>query len=245
MILEFAEGAKLYVPLTRLDLIQKYRSTDTGPAPALNRLGSQQWTKTKARVRKAMAGHGRRAAQALRRAQGRQGTAFSPDNEFQREFEDAFDYNETDDQITAIADIKTTWNPPRPWTACSAATWATAKPKSPCAPPSKPCRTASRSPSSPHHRPRLPALRDLQAALRQVPRQRRDDLALPHRQGAERHLERVARRASRHPHRHPPPALQRLKFQDLGLLVVDEEQRFGVRHKERLKQMRARSTCSP
>ena len=54
MILEFAESAKLYVPLTRLDLIQKYRSTDTGPAPVLNRLGSQQWTKTKARVRKAM-----------------------------------------------------------------------------------------------------------------------------------------------------------------------------------------------
>ena len=54
MILEFAEAAKLYVPLTRLDLIQKYRSTDTGPAPVLNRLGSQQWAKTKARVRKAM-----------------------------------------------------------------------------------------------------------------------------------------------------------------------------------------------
>ena len=54
MILEFAEPAKLYVPLTRLDLIQKYRSTDAGPAPVLNRLGSQQWAKTKARVRKAM-----------------------------------------------------------------------------------------------------------------------------------------------------------------------------------------------
>jgi len=47
MILEFAEAAKLYVPLTRLDLIQKYRSTDAGPAPVLNRLGSQQWTKTR------------------------------------------------------------------------------------------------------------------------------------------------------------------------------------------------------
>ena len=54
MILEFAEQAKLYVPLTRLDLIQKYRSTDTGPAPVLNKLGSQQWVKTKARVKKAM-----------------------------------------------------------------------------------------------------------------------------------------------------------------------------------------------
>ncbi len=54
MILEFADQAKLYVPLTRLDLIQKYRSTDTGPAPELNKLGNQQWAKTKARVKKAM-----------------------------------------------------------------------------------------------------------------------------------------------------------------------------------------------
>ena len=54
MVLEFAEQARLYVPLTRLDLIQKYRSTDAGPAPVLNRLGTQQWAKAKARVRKAM-----------------------------------------------------------------------------------------------------------------------------------------------------------------------------------------------
>ena len=54
MILEFADQAKLYVPLTRLDLIQKYRSTDTGPAPELNKLGNQAWAKTKARVKKAM-----------------------------------------------------------------------------------------------------------------------------------------------------------------------------------------------
>ena len=55
MVLEFAEQARLYVPLTRLDLIQKYRSTDAGPTPVLNKLGSQQWTKTRARVKKAMA----------------------------------------------------------------------------------------------------------------------------------------------------------------------------------------------
>ena len=55
MVLEFADQARLYVPLTRLDLIQKYRSTDAGPQPVLNKLGSQQWTKTRARVKKAMA----------------------------------------------------------------------------------------------------------------------------------------------------------------------------------------------
>ena len=53
MLLEYAEGARLYVPLTRLDLIQKYRSSE-GAKPALNHLGTQAWSKTKARVRKAM-----------------------------------------------------------------------------------------------------------------------------------------------------------------------------------------------
>ena len=53
MVLEYAEGARLYVPLTRLDLVQKYRSSE-GVKPVLNRLGTQQWQKTKARVKKAM-----------------------------------------------------------------------------------------------------------------------------------------------------------------------------------------------
>ncbi len=99
MILEFAEAAKLYVPLTRLDLIQKYRSTDAGPAPVLNRLGSQQWAKTKARVRKAMQDMTGELLKLYAERTTAQGTAFSKDNEFQREFEDSFDYSETDDQI--------------------------------------------------------------------------------------------------------------------------------------------------
>ncbi|HVZ85286.1 MAG TPA: CarD family transcriptional regulator, partial [Terracidiphilus sp.] len=106
MILEFAEQAKLYVPLTRLDLIQKYRSTDTGPAPVLNKLGSQQWVKTKARVRKAMQDMAGELLKLYAERHTAQGTAFAPDNEFQREFEDSFDYNETDDQLTAIEAIK-------------------------------------------------------------------------------------------------------------------------------------------
>src|SRR6185437_9869302 len=101
-----AEAARLYVPLTRLDLIQKYRSTDTGPAPVLHRLGSAQWTRTKARVRKAMADMADELLKLYAVRKAAQGNAFSADNQFQREFEDAFDFNETDDQITSIADIK-------------------------------------------------------------------------------------------------------------------------------------------
>src|SRR5580658_2503773 len=106
MILEFAEQAKLYVPLTRLDLIQKYRSTDAGPAPVLNKLGSQQWAKTKARVRKAMQDMAGELLKLYAERTTAQGTAFSKDNEFQREFEDSFDYTETDDQLSAIRAIK-------------------------------------------------------------------------------------------------------------------------------------------
>ncbi len=98
--------AKLYVPLTRLDLIQKYRSTDTGPAPQLNKLGTQAWQKTKARVKKAMADMSAELLKLYAQRKAALGTAFSPDTNMQREFEDAFDFNETDDQITAIADIK-------------------------------------------------------------------------------------------------------------------------------------------
>ena len=106
MILEFAEQAKLYVPLTRLDLIQKYRSTDTGPAPVLNKLGSQQWAKTKSRVRKAMQDMAGELLKLYAQRTTAQGTAFSKDNEFQREFEGSFDYRETDDQLSAIRAIK-------------------------------------------------------------------------------------------------------------------------------------------
>src|ERR1035437_3839660 len=101
MILEFAEQAKLYVPLTRLDLIQKYSSTDDGPTPILNKLGSQQWTKTRARVKKAMADMADELLKLYAERQAAKGTAFSKDNEFQKEFEDSFDYRETDDQLSA------------------------------------------------------------------------------------------------------------------------------------------------
>jgi transcription-repair coupling factor (superfamily II helicase) len=109
MILEFAEGARLYVPLTRLDLIQRYRSSEggaNGTGPVLNKLGSQNWAKTKARVRKAMEDMTEELLKLYAQRKAARGHQFTPDNEFQREFEDAFDFTETDDQLSAIKDIK-------------------------------------------------------------------------------------------------------------------------------------------
>src|SRR5579864_1504054 len=104
MLLEYADGARLYVPLTRLDLIQKYRSSE-GAKPALSHLGTQAWAKTKSRVRKAMKDMADELLKLYAERKMAQGHAFPAGNEFVREFEDAFEFSETDDQAQAITDV--------------------------------------------------------------------------------------------------------------------------------------------
>ena len=89
MVLEYAEGARLYVPLTRLDLVQKYRSSE-GVKPVLNRLGTAQWQKTKARVKKAMRDMAEELLKLYAVRKTAEGHAFASDTECQREFEDTF-----------------------------------------------------------------------------------------------------------------------------------------------------------
>jgi transcription-repair coupling factor (superfamily II helicase) len=240
MILTFAEEAKLYIPLTRLDLIQKYRSTETGPAPQLNRLGNPAWAKTKARVKKAMQDMAEELLKLYAQRKAAVGTAFSADNNMQREFEDAFDFNETDDQITAIADIKTDMESTQPMDRLLCGDVGYGK-----------TEVAMR------------------AAFKAVQDGKQVAVLTPTTVLCFQHFESFKRRFSKFPvvvemlsrfrtAKEKKEILERteqgkvdiligthallsqgLKFQDLGLLVVDEEQRFGVRHKERLKQMRA------
>jgi transcription-repair coupling factor (superfamily II helicase) len=239
MILEFADAAKLYVPLTRLDLIQKYRSTDTGPAPVLNKLGSQQWQKTKARVRKAMQDMTGELLKLYAERKTAQGTAFSKDNEFQKEFEESFDYNETDDQLSAIRAIKYDMESTMPMdrllcgdvgygkteVAMRAAFKAVqdGKQVAVLTPTTILCfqhfetfkRRFSMFPINIEMISRFRSAKEQQAIVEKVETGKIDILIGTHR-----------------------ILSKDIKFQDLGLLVVDEEQRFGVRHKERLKQMR-------
>src|ERR1700678_34085 len=239
MVLEFAEQARLYVPLTRLDLIQKYRSTDAGPTPVLNKLGSQQWTKTRARVKKAMADMADELLKLYAERQAAKGHAFNVDNEFQLEFEEAFDYTETDDQLNAIADIKRDMESTRPMdrllcgdvgygkteVAMRAAFKAVQDGKQVAV--LTPTTILSfqhfetfkkrfaQFPINIEMISRFRTAKEQKAIVEQVETGRIDILI-----GTHRLLSKDVR------------------FQDLGLLVVDEEQRFGVKHKERLKQMR-------
>jgi transcription-repair coupling factor (superfamily II helicase) len=238
MILEYAEGARLYVPLTRLDLVQKYRSSE-GVKPVLNRLGTQQWQKTKSRVKKAMKDMAEELLKLYATRKTAQGHGFAADSEWQREFEDAFEFSETEDQMDAIIDVKHDMESPTPMDRLLCGDVGYGK-----------TEVAMR------------------AAFKAVSDNRQVAVLAPTTVLAFQHFNTFRQRFAAFPlkidmlSRFRTPKQQKetlakiedgqvdivigthrllskdVKFSDLGLMIVDEEQRFGVRHKERLKQLR-------
>jgi len=238
MLLEFAEAARLYVPLTRLDLIQKYRSAE-GAKPVLSHLGTGTWAKTKARVRKAMKDMADELLKLYAQRQMAQGHAFPADTEWMKEFEDAFEFTETEDQAQAIVDVKSDMESGRPMDRLL-------------------CGDVGYGKTEVAMRAAFKALSDNKQVA----------VLAPTTVLAFQHYETFKQRFAAFPitiemiSRFRSPKQQKeilrkveagkidvligthrilskdIKFSDLGLLIVDEEQRFGVRHKERLKQMR-------
>jgi len=238
MLLEYAEGARLYVPLTRLDLIQKYRSSE-GAKPALNHLGSAAWNKTKARVKKAMKDMADELLKLYAARKTAKGHAYPPDTEFMKEFEDAFEFNETEDQADAIVDVKRDMESTLPMDRLLCGDVGYGKTEI-----------------------------AMRAAFKAVADNKQVAVLAPTTVLAFQHYETFKQRFAAFPltiemisrfrsAKQQKEILQKVEagkvdvligthrllskdvvFPDLGLLVVDEEQRFGVRHKERIKQMR-------
>ena len=238
MVLEYAEGARLYVPLTRLDLVQKYRSSE-GVKPVLNRLGTAQWQKTKARVKKAMKDMADELLKLYATRKTAQGHAFAADSEWQSEFEGAFAFSETEDQINAIIDVKRDMEASTPMDRLLCGDVGYGK-----------TEVAMR------------------AAFKAVQDGRQVAVLAPTTVLAFQHYNTFQQRFAAFPikidmlSRFRTPKQQKetlvkveageldivigthrllskdVKFSNLGLVTVDEEQRFGVRHKERLKQLR-------
>src|SRR5213082_695799 len=238
MLLEYAEGARLYVPLTRLDLVQKYRSSE-GAKPPLSHLGTAAWAKTKARVRKAMKDMADELLKLYAERKTAEGHAFPSDNEWMREFEDAFEYSETDDQDLAIIDVKRDMESTQPMDRLLCGDVGYGKTEI-----------------------------AMRAAFKAVTDNKQVAVLAPTTVLAFQHYETFKQRFAAFPvtvemiSRFRSPKQQKeilqkteagkvdiligthrllskdVKFADLGLLVVDEEQRFGVRHKERLKQLK-------
>jgi transcription-repair coupling factor (superfamily II helicase) len=234
--LKYHGDAKLFVPVERLDLIQKYTG---GSKPPLDRLGGTSWERAKTKVKKAMRDMAEELLKLYAARKAVPGHAFGPDTHWQEEFEDAFEFDLTPDQATAIADIKRDMETSTPMdrllcgdvgygkteVAMRAAFKAVMDGK----------QVAFLAPTTVLAAQHLKTLRDRFAAFpakidmisrfrtRQEIKQALDDLAAGRLDvivGTHRLLSKD------------------VQFRDLGLLVVDEEQRFGVAHKERIKQMR-------
>jgi len=239
MALRYHGGDSLLVPVERADLIQKYASGEADVSPRLDRLGGGSWRRRKARVKQAVR---EMAAELLRLAAVRQaspGFAFSPDSPWQREFEDAFEFDLTTDQQRAVTEIKADMESPRPMDRLLCGDVGYGK-----------TEVAVR------------------AAFKAVLEGKQVAVLAPTTILVEQHLETFRRRFQGFPvevrmlSRFSTAAEAKetieglaegrvdvvigthrllsdsVRFRDLGLVILDEEQRFGVAQKERLKKLR-------
>jgi transcription-repair coupling factor (superfamily II helicase) len=239
MLLEYAAEAKLYVPLTRLDLVQKYRGAGEGSAPPLDRMGGATWQKTKAKVKARMRDMADELLKLYAARKMSEGFAFSPDSNWQREFEDGFEFTPTKDQVHAVKQIKKDMENDTPMDRLLVGDVGFGK-----------TEVAMRA--------AFKALGDGKQVAVLAPT---TVLVLQHFESFKRRfqsfpvrIEMLSRFRSAKEIRATLDELaagkvdvavgthrllsKDIEFHDLGLLIVDEEQRFGVRHKERLKEMR-------
>jgi len=238
MLLSYAEQARLYVPLARMDLVQKYRGLE-GARPQLDRLGGTVWEARKTRARKAVSDMAEQLLGLYAERKTVEGIGFSSDTAWQREFEDAFEFEETPDQARAIGEVKRDMERRMPMDRLL-------------------CGDVGYGKTEVAMRAAFKAVNDSKQVAVLAPttvlvfqhyetfRQRfaafpvRVEMLSRFRSAAEQKRILAEVEAGRvdvliGTHR----LLSRdVRFHDLGLLVVDEEQRFGVAHKERLKQLR-------
>jgi transcription-repair coupling factor (superfamily II helicase) len=238
MVLLYQGGDRLFVPLERLDLIQKYSSTE-GAKPQLDKLGGTTWIARKTRVKRAIRDMAQELLKLYAERKIAPGYSFSPDSEWQKEFEEAFPYDETPDQLTAIADIKRDMESPLPMdrlvcgdvgygkteVAMRAAFKAVSDGK----------QVAALAPTTVLAYQHFETFKERFAAFPVTIRMLSRFVSPKEQKTVVADLEAGKVDIVIGTHR---LLSKDIKFHDLGLMVVDEEQRFGVAHKERLKHLR-------
>jgi len=238
MVILYLGDDRVYVPLERLDLVQKYSSSE-GAKPALDKLGGTTWIARKTRVRKAIRDMAQELLKLYAQRRVANGYAFSEDTEWQKEFEEAFQYDETPDQLTAIADIKKDMENPIPMdrlvcgdvgygkteVAMRAAFKAVSDGKQVAvlAPTTILCFQHFET-----FKERFAAFPVKIAMLSRFVGPKDQKAILAETEAGKIHIVVGTHRL----------LSKDMHFQDLGLMIVDEEQRFGVAHKERLKQIK-------
>lgn len=239
LCVEYEDGDQLYVPIHQVDRLSKYIGPDDAP-PTATRLGTAEWTNTKQRVREAVREVAQDLLELYARRQVAQGFAFGKDTAWQQELEASFPYVETVDQLKAIAEVKRDMESPRPMDRLLCGDVGYGKTEV-----------------------------ALRASFKAVMDGKQVAILVPTTVLAQQHYETFRQRLAPFPvevemlsrfrtQREQNTILKRLRsgavdiiigthrllqsdvqFKDLGLLVIDEEQRFGVTHKEFLKKLRA------
>ncbi|WP_295582732.1 transcription-repair coupling factor [uncultured Oscillibacter sp.] len=237
--IDYAGGDCLYVPATALDLVSKYiGGGEEQERQKLNKLGGTEWARQKTKAKKAAKDLAKGLTALYAERQRRPGFAFSPDSTWQVEFEESFPYTETDDQLRAIADIKADMEKPRPMDRLL-------------------CGDVGYGKTEVALRAVMKCVLDGKQAAILVPTtvlaQQHYATACGRFQNFPVKIEVLSRFTSAKEQKRILDAVRRgavdlligthkllqkgLEFHDLGLLIIDEEQRFGVTHKERLKEM--------
>ena len=237
--IEYRGGSNLYIPATQLDCLQKYSGADASKAPKLNKLGTQEWNKTKSKVRGAVKNIAKELVELYAVRQEKEGYVCGPDTVWQREFEEMFPYEETEDQLSAIEDAKRDMESTRIMDRLICGDVGYGKTEV-----------------------------ALRAAFKEVQESRQVAYLAPTTILAQQIYNTFVQRMKEFPvHvellcRFRTPAQQKkaiedlkkgqvdviigthrilskdVQFKNLGLLIVDEEQRFGVTHKEKIKQLK-------
>lgn len=237
--IEYGGGGNLYIAATGLDVIQKYASADSAKKPKLNKLGTQEWEKTKSRVRSAVAIVAKDLVDLYAKRQEMQGYVYGPDTEWQKEFEELFPYEETRDQLTAIEAVKEDMQSTKIMDRLICGDVGYGKTEI-----------------------------AIRAAFKAVLEHKQVVFLVPTTILAQQHYNTFKQRMKEFAvevellSRFRTPAQQKktienlrngmvdivigthrllskdVQFKDLGLLIIDEEQRFGVTHKEKIKKLR-------
>ncbi len=238
MTIQYAGSDIMYIPVSQIDTVQKYSGGD-GSVPKVDRLGGKTWAKKKASVKKAVKDMTEELVSLYAAREGHQGHAFSIDTPWQREFEDAFEYDETPDQARAIDEIKRDMESARPMdrllcgdvgygkteVALRAAFKAVMDGKQVAILAPTTVLTQQHFQTFTERMADFPVRIELLNRFRTVSQQK--DTIDRVKAGEVDILIGTHRIASKD-----------VNFSDLGLVVIDEEQRFGVVVKERLKQIR-------
>ena len=235
--IQFAGTDVLYVPVTQLDLVSRYIGVKEDGAVKLNKLNSTEWTKTRSRARAAVKEMAKELTELYAKRQSAKGYAFSSDNEWQREFEAKFPFEETDDQLQSIEEIKRDMERPVPMDRLLCGdvgfgkTEVALRAAFKCVLDSK--QVCILVPTT------VLALQHYQTIMKRIGDFPMNVELLSRFRTAKQQKQILNRLADGTldvvvgTHR----LLQKdIEFKSLGLVIIDEEQRFGVAHKERLKE---------